>query len=147
MALKYSTALRQGLAVTGSLRSLLNEGLIRIYSGAVPASADSDLGSATLLNEISAGGSGTVLTFEPTASGGVLTKTIAENWTGNNVGDGTPTFFRFVKATDTGTASNTEVRLQGTCGAVGNDLIITQLPLVSGQPLTLELFQLTVPEQ
>lgn len=147
MALKYSTALRQGLAVSGSLRSLLNGGLIRIYAGAVPASADSDLGSAVLLNELSAGGTGTPLTFEATAPSGVLTKSIVENWTGNNVADGTPSFFRFVLPTDTGTAYTPEVRLQGTCGPIGNDLVITQLPLSSGQPLTLELFQLTVPEQ
>lgn len=147
MALKYSTALRQGLAVSGSLRSLLNGGLLRIYAGTVPASADSDLGTAVLLNEMSAGGTGTPLTFEETAPSGVLTKSIVENWTGNNVADGTPSFFRFIQPADTGTASTSEVRLQGTCGAVGNDLIITQLPLSSGQPLTLELFQLTVPEQ
>lgn len=147
MSLKFSTGLRQGLAVSGSLRSLLNQGLLRIYSGTVPTNADAALGSAVLLNEISAGGTGTTLTFEAAAPGGVLTKSAAENWTGNNLESGTPSFFRFVQPTDTGNASTTEVRLQGTCGPIGNDLMITQLPLVASQPLTLELFQLAIPEE
>lgn len=147
MSLKFSTGLRQGLAVSGSLRSLLNEGLLRIYSGAAPINADATLGTAVLLNEISAGGTGTPLTFEATAPGGVLTKAAVENWTGNNQASGSPSFFRYVLPSDAGDTSSTEVRIQGSCGPIGNDLIITQLPLVSGQPLTLELFQLAIPEQ
>jgi hypothetical protein len=147
MALKYSTALREGLAVGGSLRSLINNSLVRIYSGTIPANADAALGSAVLLNQISAGGTGTPLTFEPTAPGGLLRKSVAENWTGNNVAGGTPSFFRLVLPADTGNASATEVRIQGTCGGLGNDLVITELPLVEAAPQSFELFQLAIPEQ
>ena len=147
MALKYSTALREGLAVTGPLRTLINNCVVRIYSGAVPVNADAALGSAILLNEISAGGVGTPLTFEAAAPGGLLRKTVAENWTGNNIAGGTPTFFRLVLPADTGAASTTEVRIQGSAGALGSDLVITELPLVESAPQSFELFQLAIPEQ
>lgn len=147
MAMKFSTALREGLVVGGSLRSLLNDCLVRIYAGSVPVSADSALGSAVLLCEISAGGTGTPLTFEATAPNGVLSKSVAENWTGNNLADGTPSFFRLIKPGDTGGSGTSDVRLQGTAGAPGNDMIITNLPLVTGVPQSFDFFQIAVPEQ
>lgn len=147
MAIKFSTALREGLAAAGSLRSLINECEVRIYAGSVPVSADAGLGSAVLLNVITAGGTGTPLTFEASAPNGVLTKSVAENWTGNNLADGTPTFFRLVKPGDTGGTSNTDVRMQGTAGTVGNDMVITELPLITGAPQAFDFFQLAIPEQ
>lgn len=147
MAIKLSTGLREALAAGSSLRAALNNGYVRIYSGAVPASADAALGSATLLNEISAGGTGTPVTFEATAPNGVLAKSVSENWTGNNLEGGTPTFFRYVLSGDAGDASTSAVRFQGTAGGIGSDLIISTLPLVSGAPLTFDLFQLAIPEQ
>lgn len=145
--IKLSTALRQAIAVGSSLKSALDGGLIKIYSGSVPASADAALGGATLLCTISAGGTGTPLTFEPTAPGGVLTKAAAENWTGNNVLGGTPTFFRYALASDDGSASSSAVRIQGTAGALGSDMFISTLPMVNGAPQSFQLFQLAVPEQ
>lgn len=144
---KYSTGIRVGLAVTGSMRSLLNGFFIRVYSGTIPSSADAAIGGATLMLEISAGGTGTELTLEPTAPGGLLSKAVAENWTGNVLVGGTPSFFRIVKAADTGNASTTEVRIQGSCGGLGNDLVITALPLVAAAPQAFELFQMAIPEQ
>lgn len=145
--IKLSTGLRVAIAVGGDLKSSLDNGYVRIYSGAIPASADAALGSAVLLNEISAGGSGTPLTFESTAPGGVLVKSVAETWVGNNLGSGDPTFFRYVIAADTGNSSTTEIRFQGSVGPVGSDLVITELPLVSGQPQSFDSFSLVVPEQ
>lgn len=145
--IKLSTALREAIAVTGSLRSALNNGYLRLYSGAVPASADAALGSATLLNEITVGGLGTALTLEPTAPDGVVTKSAAETWVGLNLVAGTPTFFRWVLAADAGDLSTTAVRLQGTAGVLGSDMFIAALPLVEGAPQSVAVFQLTVPEQ
>ena len=145
--IKLSTGLRIALAVTGSLKSALDGGFVRIYSGAVPASADAALGGATLLNETSVGGDGTPLTFESAAPFGVLKKAVAENWTGNNLGGGTPTFFRYVLDGDIGDASSSAVRFQGTAGPLGSDMFISTLPLVSGQPQSFAQFELTIPEQ
>lgn len=145
--IKLSTGLRVALATQDSLRDALNNGFIRLYTGAVPASADADLGSAVLINEISAGGTGTPLTLEPTAPGGVVSKNVAENWTGNNLADGTPSFFRYVLAGDAGDASTSAIRFQGSVGGPGADMVISSLPLVNGAPQTFDLFQLVIPEQ
>lgn len=145
--IKISTALRQFIAVGGSLRDALNNGFVRIYSGAEPASADAALGGATLLCEISAGGNGTPLTFEDTAPNGTLSKSVSEAWSGTNLGNGNPSFFRYVLAADSGDASTSAPRIQGSVGGIGSDMVITSLPLVQGNPQTFELFQLTVPEQ
>jgi hypothetical protein len=145
--IKLSTGLRQALAISGSLKATLDGGLVQIYSGAIPASADAALGSAVLLNEISVGGDGTPVTFEAAAPGGILVKNVAETWVGTNEADGTPTFFRYVKNGDAGDASASAVRFQGTAGPLGSDMFIATLPLVNGQPLSFELFQLAIPEQ
>lgn len=146
MTVKLSTGLRQGIAITDSLKALLDGGYLRIYSGAVPASADAALGAAVLINEISAGGGGTVLTFEATAPGGVLVKAVAENWTGNNLVGGTPTFFRYVLAADAGDASSSAVRIQGTAGPLGSDMFISTIPMIESAPQSFSVFQLTIPE-
>lgn len=145
--IKQSTGMRVSLAVTGSLKATLDGGLVRIYGGAVPGGPDSALGGAVLLSEISVGGDGTPLTFESTAPLGILKKSAAENWTGNNVADGSPTFFRYVKAGDAGDASSSAVRFQGTAGPLGSDMFIAELPLVNGQPQSFAQFELTFPEQ
>lgn len=146
--IKQSTGMRVSLAVTGSLKETLDGGFVRIYGGsAVPAGPDSALGGAVLLTEISAGGTGTPLTFEGTAPLGVLKKAIADNWTGNNIVAGTPLFFRYVLSGDTGDASSTAVRFQGTAGPLGSDMFIAELPLVAGQPQAFAQFELTFPEQ
>lgn len=145
--IKQSTGMRVSLAVTGSLKSTLDGGLIRIYSGAEPASADAALGGATLLCEISVGGDGTPVTFEGSAPLGVLKKSVSENWTGNNVAGGSPSFFRYVLDGDSGDASASAVRFQGSAGPLGSDMYIAQLPLVTGQPQSFSLFELALPEQ
>lgn len=145
--IKQSTGMRVALAITGSMKQTLDGGLIRVYSGPVPANADAALGGSVLLNEISAGGNGAPLTFEDTAPLGVLKKSAAQNWTGNNSAGGSPSFFRYVLAGDAGDASATAVRFQGTAGPLGSDMFISSLPLVQAQPLSFQQFELAMPEQ
>lgn len=147
MTVKLSTGLRQGMAITNSLKALLDNGFVRIYSGPVPASADAALGAAVLMNEISAGGTGTPVTWEPTAPGGVMSKAVAENWTGNIIVGGDPTFFRYVLSGDAGDASSSAVRIQGTAGVLGSDMFISELPMVAATPQSFSLFQIAIPEQ
>lgn len=146
MSLKFSTGLRSGLMVTGSLKSLLDGGSVRVYAGAVPSSADAAIGAALLLCEIKVKTSGDGLTFEATAPSGVLTKNLSEEWESNNVASGDATFFRFVKPADTGGASTSEVRIQGTVGLAGADMQISNTALVIGAPQKLEYFNVAMPE-
>lgn len=146
MALKFSTGLRAGLMVTGSLKSMLDGGSIKVYAGAVPASADAAIGSAVLLCDINVKTTAAGLTFEATAPSGVLTKNLSEEWESNNVATGDATFFRFVKSSDTGTSSTSQVRIQGTVGLAGADMQISNTSLVLGAPQKIEYFNVAMPE-
>src|ERR1700743_1720013 len=140
MSLK-STGLANHVAVTGSLKDGLDGGFLMLFSGPVLASADAAIdGSSVLLCKISVGGDGTTgLTFDGTATGGVLTKTAAETWEGTNAATGTATFWRFCEAGDAGTAlSTTALRLQGTIGtSVASEMVLVSAALTSGNNQTI----------
>lgn len=127
-----STGLRNHLLVTGSLKSALDGGVIRIYSGAVPADADAALGGATLLDTISNNDAGTGINLDTTPSGGVVQKAPAETWSGTPVATGAATFFRFSGLADAGGLSTTEKRLQGTVGTALADLIVASTTFTNG---------------
>lgn len=142
---KLSTGLRNGLLTTSSLKGLLDTGKIKIYAGTVPASANDALGSATLLCTISNNGTATGLTLASAAADGVLTKTLAEVWSGTNAAGGTATFFRWEMTGDDGSASTTAIRLQGTVGVAGADMNLSSVSLTSGAPQTLDYFTVAMP--
>lgn len=147
MALKLSTGLRNGMLVTGSFKSLIDGGLIKIYSGTPPATADDAIGSATLLTTISVGGTGTGITFDSagTVANGTLQKNASETWQGTNAASGTASFFRHVASGDDGTASTTQVRMQGTVDVAGADLNLTNPSLVSGAVQTVDYYSFNLP--
>lgn len=144
MALKASTALRNNMLVTGSLKSQLDGGLIKIYSGTIPTEADSALGSAVLLCTISKNGDGTGLSLASTAALGTIAKA-NELWQGLNAITGTASFWRFVKASDTGGSSTTEVRLQGNAATSGSELVMTSVSLAGGATQNIDYFSVALP--
>ena len=143
--MKISTGLRNHVLASGSLKSALDGGEIRIYAGTEPASADDAIGSATLLVTIESGGSG--INFDSAAAGGVLEKAPAETWNGVNVASGTATFYRHVLPGDTGAASTSAVRMQGTCAVAGADLNLTSVALTSGATQTVDFYSVAFPAQ
>lgn len=114
-------------AALAAVKAELDGGFLYIYSGAVPAAADSALDTDnehTQLVQLSVGGDGvTGLTFA-TPTGPVMSKTPAEAWEGLVAFDGaedsetelTPTFYRFCATGDDGRAADNGPRLQGTVG-------------------------------
>jgi hypothetical protein len=116
--LKLSTTLATALAAV--LKSELDGGTLKIFSGPVPATAGAAVdGASVLLAEITVDGDGsTGLTFT-TPTTGTLNKSASEDWIclGTNVTSGTATFYRFTEAGDAGTAlSTTHSRIQGIVG-------------------------------
>ena len=98
-----------------------NNGVMRIYAGSVPATADTALSGNTLLAE---------LTFGATAFGAASNGVATANATGqdsSNDATGTPTFFR---AFETG---GTVVVFQGTAGATGGGAELQLSGLSAGQ--------------
>lgn len=133
------------MLVTGSLKSQLDAGFIKIYAGVVPADADSSLGSATLLCTITKNGDGvTGLTMAATASGGAVAKA-NEVWSGTNATSGTASFWRYVKTGDTGGTSATEIRLQGLASTSGSELVMTSVALTGGAPQNIDYFSIALP--
>jgi len=145
MAFQVSTGLRDYMLDTGSFKAAMDLGFLKIYEGAVPADADASLGAAGLLCTLSVDGLGTGLTWESAAVSGVLSKTVAETWQGTNTDSGTASFFRFVTAADTGAASTTEMRVQGTVGLVGAELNLSSVTLTVSAVQTVNHFNVALP--
>lgn len=146
MAIKTSTGLAAHLMVTGSVKDAFDGGFINVYSGTVPATADA--AETTAIWTISVDGDGTGLTFDPTAVGRAIVKPTADTWGGATTA-GTATYWRLVTATDDGLLSETDFRIQGTCGnTVGSDLFMSNPVLVTDTDLlakTLSSFSISLP--
>lgn len=144
---KQSTGLRNYMLATGSFKAAMDGGFVKIYSGAVPTSANDSLGGATLLCTVSNNSTATGLTVAAAAADGVITKTIAEVWSGVNVASGTASFFRFVTAADDGTLSTTQRRWQGTVGIAGHDMNISDTALVAAAPQLIDYATFALPTE
>lgn len=145
MTTKLSTGLRNDMLVTDGLRQLLAAGFVKIYAGTEPATADAALGGATLLCTISISGGGTGINLDTTAAAGVVAKAPGEAWSGTNVASGTASFFRHVTASDDGTLSTTQRRIQGSIGLAGSDLNLSSVTLTSGAPQNIDFYNIALP--
>ena len=149
MAISFSTGLKNHVLTAGSLAAALNDGYIKVYSGAIPDGADAALGAAVLLNTYSdnkaAAGAGNGLDFEAAAVSGQVTKLAAQVWRGAAVANGTAAFFRFVALADVGDSSITAVRIQGVVGGAGADMFIASTTFVSGTDYDVDFFAVAVP--
>ena len=129
---KFSTGLRDYMNATGSVRDALADSVIQIYSGPVPASADSAItGSNILLCEVADSATG-VFNFNSVSVGGIMTKPPTSVLLGNISASGTATFYRQVLPGDANAASTVAVRIQGTIGVAGTDMEITNTTLTAG---------------
>lgn len=143
--MKLSTGLRDHLLATGDFQSGVDGGVIYIYSGTEPATADAALSGNTLLCVISNNATGSGITMAATPASGVLGKNAAEVWRGLIVASGTPTFYRFAGLTDSGLLSTTEKRMQGSIGTVNADLIFSNTNFVSGNYRQIDSFNVAQP--
>jgi len=146
MAISLSTGARNYLLDSGALRLAFNLGFIKIYDGTPPTYADQAIGGGNnLLVTISNNGGGTGLTFEPTAVNSQIAKASGEIWSGTVGTSGTASFFRFVLPADTGGATTTEIRMQGTVNTIGADLNLANINLVSTTGQVINTFVVTIP--
>ena len=145
MSIKMSTGLANAILDTGSVKSTLTDGLIHIYEGTVPDSADDSVEGHTLLCTVSDDGTGTGLAFETQATDGVLLKLSSQSWAGTNLATGTASFFRFVAPGDTGVSSTTEKRIQGRIAVVGSDMQLASTSLVETETQVIDNFAIAVP--
>lgn len=152
--MRVSTGLRNHKLITGSVKTGLDGGVIRIYGSLVsradaltlvPASADDSVGAATLLATISNNGAGTGINFATSAATGVLAKATGETWQGDYVATGYPSFARFSSLTDDGSLSTTEKRIQQTVGVTDSEIIISSEQKTLGETQRLDSYYLAEP--
>lgn len=146
--ISLSLGLRHHVLAVGSMKDALSGKVIKLYSGAVPATAnDAITGGNTLLCTISTGGDGTPLEFEATPVNGILVKDTSDEWVGTVLASGTATFYRFSAAADADGASTTNVRVQGSVAIVGGDLNLSNPTLVEDAVQRVTFFAITQPAQ
>jgi len=145
VALKTSTGLRDSMLTDSSFKTIMDGGLIKIYSGTAPSTADDSIGSATLLLTISDNDTGTGIDFDTTASSGTISKDPGQTWSGTIASTGTPTFYRHVASGDTGGASTTEARLQGTVGTAGADMNFADINFIAAATRSLTYYSVALP--
>ncbi len=141
--MKRSTGFRNAMLSAGAIPAL-NGKVIKLYSGTVPASADEALSAnAVLLATITVSDGGTGLTFA-TPAGGQVTKNTSEVWSGTVVANGVASFFRMEDPADSGAASGTAIRIQGTIGLDGADMNFGTTALVTGNLRQINVFVISV---
>lgn len=153
MTVRLSTALRNKLAGTTGFGTTFAKGVIHIYSGPQPLSADNAV-SGTLLGIVSVDGLpfafGNVtngLNFAA-PSNGTVSKAV-ENWKFDGIANGTAGWFRLMTnvVDDLADDSVTKVhpRLDGSIGVANADLNLSNLAVTTGAPNTIDVFSFTIP--
>lgn len=141
--LSFSRALADEILGTSDFATAMSPFFIRLYRGTIPVNADPALPAAEaaivpgdLIIEYSDNGTATGLTWDTPADGiiAVPASTVVSGTAGLT---DSATFFRIVLGTDTGAASTTELRIQGTVGLVGTDMVLGSTAFTSSVADTL----------
>ena len=152
MTVKLSTGLRNAMAGSIGFAGALAKGVIHVYSGPQPVTADA-APTGTLLGTITKdagpftpGEATNGLTFAAPASGGV-TKS-ADTWKFVGLAAGTAGWFRHVgNNADDGSASTTLPRLDGSIAAGAGDLRLSSTAITVGVPVTVDVYSFQIPAQ
>lgn len=156
MAEKFSTGLRNALLQSDSMKTIMQNGVIAIYSGTQPTDADAAEGAGSLLMLLTVNGGA----FTPgvatnglnlgVATNGVLAKDALEVWSGLGLaaaGVGTTaTWFRYYDNNMVTGASTTARRIDGAIGtSTSYDMRMSNTTIVENGPSTVSTFTITIP--
>lgn len=153
MTVKLSTGARNKLAGPSGFSETFASGVIYIYSGPQPLTADS-AATGTLLGIVSKDAG--VFTFGSVTNGlafdapvnGTVQKAAADLWQAVGLAAGTAGWFRLMgNAIDNLGVSATLPRLDGSIGVTGADLNISNTAFEVGTPNTIDVFAFTIPAQ
>lgn len=153
MTVKLSTGLRNNMAGAKGFAESFKDGVLHIYSGPQPLSPD-NAATGTLLAIITKDGGAFTpgapdngLVFD-TPANGTVAKKAADTWKGVGLAAGNAGYFRLMgNAADTGAASATLPRMDGSCGTSGADLNLSNIAFAVGAPQSVDVFAFTVPAQ
>ena len=136
----------------GSISDLFQNGVIDVYSGAQPTTADlTETTTSTKLVTITLS-SGAFVAGSPTNGinfgeviNGVLSKEVGETWSGVGLSAGTAGWFRLYDNSYTTGASSTAVRLDGSVATSGSQFNMTNTTVAVGATSTVDSVSLTLP--
>ena len=137
----------------GSLKDILQNGIIKVYSGSQPATADAaatgtHLGTITVGSGAFSAGSETNGLEFGTAADGEIEKASAETWSFEGIASGTAGWWRFyANESDDGSALTTKPRVDGTCGTSGADLTMSSTSIAIGGTYTVDAWKFSIPYQ
>lgn len=151
MTVRLSTRTRTNLAGTTGFGATFANGVIDIYSGTQPASADAAI-TGTLLGRVTlnsgaftAGSPTNGLTFAAAADGAVSKSGV---WSFNGVAAGTAGWFRLKgNALDNDGVSTTLPRLDGSIAVSGADMNLSNISISVSSPNTIDSFSFQIPAQ
>ena len=149
MAERLSTGLAN--AILSAWATAFTNGVLEIYTGSQPASADL-AESGTLLAVITKNG-GAFSGGSPTNGlnfgvpvDGVMEKSMAETWSGLAIADGVAGWCRFYDNAFTKGASTTAKRFDGAISTLSTaELQMSNTTLITGGPVTINSFPITQP--
>ena len=154
MAWRLSTGMRNALLDTGSLKGILADGQIRIYTGTQPANADAGE-TGTLLCTITLASGEMTSGVETnginlgTAADGSVGKADGEVWSGVNSDGGTAGWFRWYPndfGDHTGAATGGDkIRIDGNCATSGGQMNLSSTSLTNGVTTTIDNVVITMP--
>lgn len=144
MALRLSTGLRQALLGTADFRTEFTASFLNIYSGSQPASPN-DPASGTLLATIYSDGASIGISFDAPVAG-VISKAVAQTWSGTAGASGTAGYFRLFEASgDPSLSSTTESRMDGAIATSGGELNMSSTAITAAAVQTVTSFDVTLP--
>lgn len=149
MALRIGTGTRNkllsGASGSGGLKAILDGGVMDIFTGSQPASANYVETGTKLIRISSTSGSAATdgLRFG-TAAAGIQPLTVPA-WTGVVTVAGVAGWFRFYGTAGTSGTSATADRMDGAVGVSGADLNLSHTSLVVDSVLTISSFNITQP--
>lgn len=136
------------------IKEAFTDGVIYIYTGPQPASADDGV-QGTLVGKVSKDGN-TFSFGDPTYGlefdapvDGVLNKAAAENWKFIGEAAGTAGWFRLMQNSADSLAEDTGKiypRIDGSVATFGAELNLSNVTIVIGAPNTVDVFRLTMSE-
>lgn len=155
MAERLSTGFANALNTVGSVKDIMQDGTIHIYSGLQPASADlAETGDLLLIITLASGAFTPGVALNGINMGlsvdGVLAKAVAEVWSGNGLalaGAGTlAQWFRwYANAVGTGD-STTAIRVDGAIGVSSSYEMQMSNPIITENgPTVISSFNYTTP--
>lgn len=131
MANEFKITNEAANAEVAALTALLNNGVLRIYSGTKPASADTAIGAQVVLAELTLGATAFGAPSNGVATANAITGDTAANATG------TASFYRAFKS------DGTTPVCDGTVGTSAADLILNSVAIQAGAAVNVTSWTIT----